>query len=299
MKPMNEAKGRTFEKYIRTDLACERRESDSIISRDRREYGCCEIQYMTVTGNGGQKNKYVTIICPELGKCSSHEKREIADALADELEEFAVSVTGKKADGEMSLLVSGLGNPHITPDRIGPLSISKLEVTRHLKDYNKELFSSLGCCMLSAISPGVLGQTGIETSDIISATAIRVKPDLILVIDALAARDRSRLATTIQLSDEGISPGSGIGNFRRAITKESMGVPVISLGIPTVIDVATLIVDSVTRLGIDSIQDFDEKEFESTKGFFVSPKECDKIIENAADIISDAVNTVFGIGTEL
>ena len=165
-----------------------------------------------------------------------------------------------------------------------------LTVTRHLKELDQSLFDDLGMCCLSALAPGVLGKTGIESSELIRSAVERISPNAIIVIDALAACTVERLATTIQLSDTGIDPGAGIGNLRTKISKESLGIPVIAIGIPTVVDSSTLISDALLRANISELDGETLDRLENSRSFYVTPKETDLITECSAKLIADAVN---------
>lgn len=145
--------------------------------------------------------------------------------------------------------MAGLGNRYIASDAIGPLAVRDITVTRHIKELDPALFGSLGSATVSAIAPGVIRQTGIEAVEIIRGAAENVSPGLIIAIDALAAKSIDRLAVTVQLSDTGIAPGSGIGNARKAIDRATLGIPVISVGVPTVVDSSTLIYDMLNLAG--------------------------------------------------
>ena len=166
-----------------------------------------------------------------------------------------------------------------TPDSLGPKSVSNLMITRHIR--NKE---NSDLALISAISPGVMAQTGMETSEIISGIVNRTKPDMIIVIDSLAARKLSRLTTTIQISNTGIEPGSGVGNNRKAINKANIGIPVVAIGVPTVVDVSTLVSDLDTNL-----KDKD-KESDVYKGMYVTSKDIDSLIKRISYTLSEAIN---------
>lgn len=167
-------------------------------------------------------------------------------------------------------LVVGLGNADITPDALGPLVCNRVLATRHI---SRELQKDLGLDGLksvSVITPNVLGKTGIESYDLVSATAKKIKPDIIIAVDALACRDPDRLCRTIQIADSGIVGGSGVNNARKPLNKDTVGVPVIAIGVPTVIDANSF--------------------FDSSENMMVTPKEIDLLVEKAADIISRAIN---------
>ena len=205
----------------------------------------------------------------------------------------------------------GLGNRNITADALGPKVVDGLLITRHLFEYMPDDIDD-GVMPVCALSPGVLGLTGIETNEIIRGVVDRVKPDLIIAIDALASRSISRVMTTIQLTDTGITPGAGVGNKRGGLCLDTLGVPVIAIGVPTVVDAATMANDTIDMV-IDSIK----KEVDEKSGFYnviknisktdkyrfidevlnksftnlvVTPKEVDEIIDDLAEIISDGIN---------
>jgi spore protease len=211
------------------------------------------------------------------------------------------------------VLVVGLGNSNVTPDALGPKVVSKILVTRHIagtEDVPEELQNKVR--YVCAVTPGVMGVTGIETAEIIKGIVDKVKPNLIIAVDALASRHTSRVNSTIQMSNAGINPGSGVGNKRMGIDKESMGVPVIAIGVPTVVDAATLVNDTMSKIlelmeektkdkeeiyGI--LEDLEHEERNNlikevlgsyTGNMFVTPKEVDEVINRLANIISNAIN---------
>jgi spore protease len=188
------------------------------------------------------------------------------------------------------VLVVGLGNREITSDAIGPKTADKLTVTRHIKYADEDVWNELDMCEVSALSPGVLGQTGIETVELVRGAVENVRPQLVLAVDALAARSSSRLAATVQLCDSGIAPGSGVGNERGAICLETVGAPVVALGVPTVVDSSTLVYDALAQAGIEQVDERLREILENGRRFYVSPKEADVIAERTAAIIAHAIN---------
>ena len=228
---------------IRTDLAMEAHELtlreeageiDGVIVK-KETYENIELTHVEITNeNGANKlgkamGTYVTIEAPYM-KYSIDDYENVIKLISETLEQMA------SIDKEALTLVVGVGNREITPDALGPEVISNLLVTRHAMDFfDKDTVS--GVC---ALAPGVLGTTGIETTDIIKGVTERIKPELIIAVDALAAADLKRVATTIQIADTGIQPGAGIGNNRKGINEETLGVKVIAIGVPTVIDAATI-----------------------------------------------------------
>lgn len=215
---------------------------------------------------------------------------------------------------EKCVLIAGLGNEDITPDSIGPKVVTRVIVTRHIRALNRELYDSIGFGSLAAISPGVLGQTGIESAEIIKSVADKVAPYCIILIDALASRKLSRLATTVQLSDTGIRPGAGVANNRAEMNEQSLGVPVVSIGVPTVVDAATLAYDLLEELAADSniktgenAQRFEEVYDKiidklmsgSGRSMFITPKESDVITRETARLIATAINLSLHKGIDI
>lgn len=191
-----------------------------------------------------------------------------------------------------SVLVAGLGNRSITADAIGPEVTENLLITRHIRSERPLVFEELGLCELCAVTPGVLGQTGIESADVVQSICKSVRPAAVIAIDALAGRDLNRLVTTIQLCDTGISPGSGIGNSRPALTPKELGIPVLTVGVPTVVDAATLAADAVHRFSDgEADSEIIRKEWsESDLNFFVTPKETDRVIHVMGAFIGYGIN---------
>ena len=155
------------------------------------------------------------------------------------------------------------------------------------------MFCAAGCASLSAGAPGVLGQTGIETSELLRGAVQYVRPDVVIAVDALAARGCARLASTVQIADVGIEPGSGVGNHRTAVAHTTLGVPVISVGVPTVVNSATLVYDALQAAGIKNRDESLKKVLETGKSFFVSPKECDLICDRVSSLLADAIDIAF------
>ena len=252
------------EKYnIRTDLALEEKErfeSDQVEVQGvvlEEEYDKeREIRVTTVrieTENGAKTmgkpvGTYLTIEAPNLSSPDEGIHREVSEELAKYLIEVMEKII-PESEHDKEVLVIGLGNRQATPDALGPYVADNLNVTRHIvKEYGKYAALEEMNCVVSAIVPGVMAQTGMETAEIIKGVVRETKPDLLIVIDALAARNSRRLNRTIQIADTGINPGSGVGNYRNAITKETIGVPVIAIGVPTVVDAVTIVSDTMENL---------------------------------------------------
>lgn len=226
------------------------------------------------------KGRYVTIETRPLWKSPQDQSEEIC-AAADCLRRLLPQ------DG--CVLVVGLGNSGITPDALGPQVIEKILATRHI---GKELAESIGMAgmrKVAAIAPGVMGQTGIETGEIVSALVNYIHPSAVIAIDALAARDTARLGRTIQISDTGISPGSGVLNARKELCQKTLGIPVISLGVPTVVDATTLAYDLLdgSKLEKEKCRELFDPSGEQ---LMITPREIDLLIGHGAKFISLAIN---------
>lgn len=278
---------------IRTDLALEARElwqEDAgeqselrgVVANEESVLGH-KVHRVEITDEEGEKalNKprgnYITI---ELFGVSRREEEVFPRAIKVLSEELS-----KLLPKEGEILIAGLGNRGITSDAVGTETVSKIMVTRHLIEKLPEYFASFR--PVSAIAPGVLGMTGVESREVISGVAERIKPECIIVIDALASRNAHRLCNTIQITDTGIVPGSGVGNSRAAINRETMGVPVIAIGVPTVVDISSVIYDIEKESGTVFSKRIME---EYGKSLMVTPKEIDTNITDVAKIIGYGIN---------
>ena len=197
---------------------------------------------------------------------------------------------------EKTILVVGLGNRDITPDALGPYVVQNLSITRHIvKEYGKLSLGKDRVHCICSLVPGVMAQTGMETLEIIRGVVQETHPDAVIAIDALAARGMRRLNCTIQITDTGIMPGSGVLNFRNGLTKETIGVPVIGIGVPTVIDAATIVHDAVSRI-LESLEEAEMEEFlediisPKLHQMFVTPKDVDETIKIIGKTIAEGIN---------
>lgn len=293
-----------MENYTRTDLAYESMQASSApldfaeICREEHKNGF-DITRLLVredvhsTMLGKPKGEYVTVFCGEMHLLDDEVTEKLADLLAQEIRRMCHALCGRTPHRDFSVLVAGLGNEDITADAIGPRAVRKITATRHLRRLDSKLYDMVEKCEISALFTGVLGQTGIETVELVRGAAENVRPDLVLAIDALAARGVERLATTVQLCDSGISPGSGVGNARKAIDRQTVGVPVISLGVPTVVESSTLVYDALSRAGIDRVSEPLRNILENGRRFFVAPKESDVITEKVSTLLAMAVDRAF------
>lgn len=229
---------------------------------------------------------YITMEVPEMTEEDAGYHREISVSLAE-----TIKTMRKKTGG--SVLVVGLGNRNITPDALGPLVVDHLRITRHLEKEFK--ITEKEKVIVSAIVPGVMAQTGMETLEIIKGVVSQIKPDTVIVIDALAARSIRRLNRTIQLSDTGIHPGAGVGNHRCKINDETLGIPVLAIGVPTVVDAATIVYDALEQAELkkEKMQLMGEQMSPGLRTMFVTPKDIDESINRISYTISEGLNLAF------
>lgn len=294
-----------------TDLACEAWDGGDGLERTEETIegydGTFRIERMQIVTEGAAKRlgrrrgRYITLTLPfSLAALGTESCRDVGDLLSCELTKLACELCGRLPDGSLGVLVAGLGNSDMTADAIGPSTVAHITATRHLRELDSDLYRALNCSSVSVISPGVLGRTGIESADVLRGAIGAVRPDLFVAVDALAARSCDRLGCTIQLTDSGITPGSGVDNGRGALTHKTLGVPIISIGVPTVVGSSTLILDALIKAGMvsDGRHDLPPKlraMLENRQSFFVSPRDADLITAAAADIISRAINSAFGV----
>ena len=305
---------------FRTDLALERRnlyrtanniknEIDGIETEEEKVGDDILTTRVKVLSKQGEEaiNKpignYITIDIKNLKVANEDEMQKASEVVTKELK----SLIDKHVSSKDPVLVVGLGNLYVTPDALGPKVINEIDITRHLLEYMPEVLNE-DTRSVSAVSPGVLGTTGIETQEILKGIVQNINPKLIIIIDALSSRSIERISSSIQIADTGIVPGAGVGNTRKELTKDSLGVPVIAIGIPTVVEAATIAADSLTMF-IQKVQeqaksnDFlnqlqEEDKYEMIKevlspndyNFIVTPKEIDELIENMKDIVARGIN---------
>lgn len=285
-----------MERYKRTDLACET-PKDARGGASVREYrrAGIRIEEMTVragadeAATGRAAGKYVTLHCGKIWLLDRRETARASHAAAEVLRTFLAEALGRPPGKGDGVLVAGLGNRFITADSIGPRTADQVTVTNHAVREDS-LLGALGCCRVSALCPGVLGQTGVEAAALVADAVRAAGADVLIAVDALAARSTARLATTVQISDTGIRPGSGIGNCRTPLTRREMGVPVIALGVPTVVDSSTLVWDALSRAGIREVGDELRAVLEDERSYIVSPRESDLIASSVAGLLAGALN---------
>ncbi len=270
-----------------TDLACENLD----FKENNKRYFEEDLGYCKVIKQKNENTKcdYVTVFCDKLNLLDEYNLSLIAMTLGEELIGIIKKVFKETDISDISFLIVGLGNADFTADSIGPRTAARLSATRHLAGASSTVPS------VSIFCPGVLSKSGIETVDMVRTISKEIKPDLIIAIDALSARSCDRLGTTVQISSAGIAPGSGVRNASRAINDQTIGIPVISIGVPTVVDSATLILDTLEKAGFEDVNEELISILKQSKTFFVTPKESDEIITSSAKLISKAVNIALGV----
>lgn len=306
---------------IRTDLALEINENVEkndtryrgvIVREELDENSGIKVTTLEITNKHGEellgreKGKYITIEAEELSYADDEYIYRLTDIVAMHIKSL---VSGIVKEGG-SVLVVGLGNRDVTADSLGPDVVDKLEINRHLTVQEDKSTDGIS---IASICPGVMAQTGMETAKIVKGIVKESKPSVVIAIDALAARNSRRLNSTIQLSDRGITPGSGVGNHREGITHSSIGVPVIAIGVPTVIDAPTIVYDALDTFvkALGSVESFsevagimegysEEERYELAKdvvspamaGMYVTPKDIDSEVYTIGSIIADAINSL-------
>ncbi len=310
---------------IRTDLALEtkeRFESDQVeISGvvveewydEEKEIRTTRVVIETENGAkmmGKPVGTYLTVEVPNMAVPDEEYHREISKKLAEDIGELL-----PEPKEEVSVLVVGLGNREVTPDSLGPLVADHLHVTRHVvKEYGKYAMGEEQVYLVSAVVPGVTGQTGMETLEIVRGIVQETNPDIVVAVDALAARNSKRLNRTIQITDTGICPGSGVGNHRLALNQETLGVTVIGIGVPTVVDAVTIVNDTMENFIAalessealksvgETLRSYNEAEKQELireliaphlNGMYMTPKTIDDTIRRVSFTISEALNILF------
>ena len=304
---------------FRTDLAVERTNMyrkankleniDGIETEEQQINDKISVSRVKITNENGEqaigkpKGTYTTIDFKQFKIAESEDIEKASEVLSQELKNIIDSHITKQED----ILVVGLGNIYVTPDALGPKVINEIDVTRHIIKYLPQYIDE-NARPVTAIAPGVLGTTGIETLEILKGVVDNINPKLLIVIDALASRSIERISSTIQIADTGIVPGAGVGNTRKEISKNTLGIPVIAIGIPTVVESAVLVNDCLD-IFIGKLQEEaksnvflnqlkEQDNYESIKealnpqdyNMIVTPKEIDELIENMKDVVAKGIN---------
>lgn len=292
-----------FKSYMRTDLACESINTSSHSPGTHyKDYVHCSvpISELIIENEEGEKaagrkiGRYATIHSGYLYLMDEDKKFALTEAISFLISSFAERLCKCSISKETKVLIAGLGNRFITADSIGPRTADKIVVTAHITEERARcIFDELGTARICAIHPGVMGQTGIEAVAMIKGACDHFRPDVVIAVDALSARSTKRLCATIQLSDAGIEPGSGIGNRRGAVNSKTLGFPVIAIGVPTVVDSATLISDALMKAGVTEFDNRLTSVLSEEANFFVSPRDSDSLCEDISSLLAGAINRAF------
>ena len=300
---------------IRTDLALEAREfieeangemRGVIVKTYRDGSDSIQVTHVQITTKNGAKamgkpiGTYITLEADALTEPDDGYHREVSCCIAKHLQELLPDFQNEK-----SILVVGLGNRDVTADALGPEVVDHLNITRHIiRQFGPAAYSCKKTHQISSLVPGVMGKTGMETAEIIQGVVNSTSPDIVVVIDALAARSTRRLTRTIQITDTGIHPGSGVGNHRHSLTEESLGVPVIAIGIPTVVDAATIVNDAIERIHSNSenktdiFSETNRETLYDMHNMYVTTKDIDSTIKRLSFTLSEALNIAFNFSSE-
>ena len=282
-----------------TDLALEGRElhphsgkNDGLEAVERIFFGISVTELVVSAGQGEQNSgkpagHYFTLDVGNAWQAHKEGFDAASKAIAEVLSHLLPT-------GDGCVLVAGLGNRQLSADSLGPLTVEQVLVTRHIRILDGHMFASAGWGEVAAVAPGVLAQTGMESAEIIQSVVNKIRPKCVIAVDALASRRLRRLATTVQISDTGISPGAGVSNHRRKLNQEVLGVPVIALGIPTVVDAATLAYDLLEEATVEEtcLEQAVQKLLDTGTGkdFFVSPKDSDGLALQGARLLATGIN---------
>ncbi len=280
----------------RTDLALEATQLlrqntpdglSGVTQTERTNQGCPVVQVDITSPEGAEaigkpQGRYLTLELNDLLRREPESFQKAVHALAAELS----ALLPGGGEGNAAALVVGLGNRLVTPDAVGPRAVDQTMVTRHLIAQAPEQFGPFR--PVSALAAGVLGTTGVESGELVKAVSDQIKPDFVIAIDALAARSVHRLCSTVQIADTGIIPGSGVGNARQALNQETLGIPVIAIGVPTVVEAATLVADLTGQTPANEVG-----------SMLVTPKDIDVLVSDVAKVIGYGVNLALQEGLSI
>lgn len=291
--------------FFRTDMAVERRDlyrnanklEDEIrgVECEEEKVDDINITRVKITNSEGEQalqrriGNYITIDIKKIHNITEDKENQIIETFSKELK----AIIDKHVKPNEEILIVGLGNSFSTPDSLGAKVVQNIEITRHIKIYLPNAIDR-NTRSVSAITPGVLGTTGIETVEIVRGIVDNIKPKLVIAIDSLCSKNIDRINKSIQISDTGIVPGGGVGNRQAELSKDTLGVPVIGVGIPTVLDAATIVIDTLNACDVNiSENEIVDKMKLNNFNFIVTPKEIDELIENMTAIVSEGINMSF------
>lgn len=276
-----------MKEFIFSDMACETQEasyfsnSEDVTDSERFRK---DVQFFE---RDADRACVITYLTPPLWQLDEKVRRDLIRSLSSDLAKLMKkNFKSTACQAPYSVLAVGLGNRELTPDALGAETVRKIWVSRPLQ----QTFRPSSGCFVSALAPNVSANTGIESAEIIGGVAEKIHPHLILAVDALATQSCSRLGAAVQLSELGIRPGSGLGNFRSALNRESMGIPVLSLGVPTVVHSSTMIIEALCRSGMSELTDKMRAYLKSSQQFYVTPKETDLILKEVSALLATVIN---------
>lgn len=289
--------------FFRTDMAVERRDlyknankmGDEIngIECEEDKHNDIKVTRVKITNADGERalqrkiGNYITIDIKKINNISVEKEQEIISVFSKELS----NIIQKHIKKDEEILIVGLGNSHATPDSLGAKVVQNIEITRHIKLYLPNAIDK-NTRSVSAITPGVLGTTGIETVEIVKGIVDNIKPKLVIAIDSLCSKNIDRINKSIQISDTGIIPGGGVGNKQEELSQATLNIPVIGVGIPTVLDAATIVIDTLNACNISiSENEIVDKMKLNNFNFIVTPKEIDSLIDNMSNIVAEGINS--------
>ncbi len=274
--------------FIRSDLACER--EDGKTGREYELAGCRVLEAEELRDGGTVR--YASVYVEPFAKMSGKVQARAVSAVAELLGQAAARLVPKPS----CVLIACLGNPRITPDSLGPCTARSLEVTRHVQLMDRAAFSRFDKGALCAVTPGVLGDTGVESAELVRGVVREIGAELVVAVDALAASSLSHLGAMVQICDHGLRPGSGLGNRRLPLDRESLGCPVISLGVPTVTDSASMICDALWLAGICGVGQELSGHLTRVKRYLVAPSDIDELVAVGGEVLARAIGECFGMG---
>ena len=288
--------------YVSTDLAAECRDDwgvgalSGVVYREEEQAGV-HLAHIHIENEEGARSvgkpvgNYLTLTFSDLRYLGESTLVALQEILCGEI----VSMMHTLCPDVKTVLVVGLGNRRITSDAVGPRVAQGILVTRHLTQLDPSLFAALAHRSVAVLTPGVLADTGMEAAEMVKKAVESVEPDLVIAVDALAARRAQRLGCTVQLSDAGIAPGSGVGNHRMALSRETLGVPVLALGVPTVVGCATLVYEALEKAGMVPPNEEMQRVLQEQRNFFVTPKESDEIVRMFGDLLSKVLDAALAL----
>lgn len=276
-----------MKRFTRTDLAFER---EGGARGAEYELDGCRVRVVEEMRRDEQIT-YEVVHVGRLTQLQGAERESAIRAISARLGSVAARLVGHPS----CVLVACLGNPRITPDSLGPCVAQRLEVTRHVQLMDKAAFSRFGKGSLCLVTPGVLGDTGVESAELVRAAAREIDAELVVAVDALAASSLSHLGSVVQICDYGLRPGSGVGGRRMAIDREGIGCPVISIGIPTVTDSASMICDALGMAGICGVGKSLAGHLARAKHYLVAPGDIDELVLSGGELLASAIGRCFGV----